>query len=213
MDAVLFDMDGVIVDTMDLHFEAGAKMLSKKGLKITKEELRKHDSRRFNDVYKDFFDSKNDAEIEAMLDEKYRWLKSRTKGIVPIPGFFEFFFKVKGKYPLAIVSSSRKHFVEHILKEIGEQDSFDIIVGGDQVSKGKPDPEGYLKAASLLGVQPEKCLVIEDSINGIISAKKSGAKCVAVTTTYEKNFLLDADLIVNSLTNLTIEKADGLFDA
>ncbi|MFH1390831.1 MAG: HAD family phosphatase [Candidatus Diapherotrites archaeon] len=213
MDAVLFDLDGVIVDTMDLHWTAAQKSLSNEGLKVTKEQLKKLDSTRSSEAFAQFFKSKAKQEIEEMLVKKYAWLKEQTKGIRPIPGFFELLFKLKGKYSLGVVSSSRRNFIEYILEEIGEKDSFEVIVGAEDVSKGKPNPEAYLKAAKKLDIAPEKCLVVEDSIYGIQSAKSAGMKCLAVTNTYDKNFLLDADLIVDSLRNVSVEKLEGLFNA
>ncbi|MCR4336074.1 MAG: HAD family phosphatase [archaeon] len=213
MKAVLFDMDGVIVDTMDLHWTAAQRSLSNEGLEITKVELKKLDSTKSSEAFAQFFKSKSEQEIEEMIVKKYAWLKKKVKGIKPIPGFFELLFKLKGKYSLGVVSSSRRDFVEYILEEIGEKDSFDVIVGAEDVSKGKPNPECYLKAAKKLNIAPEKCLVIEDSIYGIKSAKSAGMKCVAVTNTYDKNFLLDADLIVDSLKEVSAEKLEGLFNA
>jgi len=213
MKAVIFDLDGVIVDTMDLHHEASRRSFSEAGLVVSKGELKKMDTMRSKEAFKHFFELKTDQEIEEMVSKKYVFLKKSVSGIKPFSGFFEFFFQVKGKYPLAIVSSSRRDFVEFILKEIGEENSFKIIVGAEDVSKGKPDPEGYLKAAKELGVEAEQCLVLEDSLYGIKSAKAAGMKCIAVTTTYDKNFLLDADLIVGSLSEISLEKAKGLFDA
>jgi len=84
-------------------------------------------------------------------------------------------------------------------------------VGGDSVAKGKPHPQGYLKAAKMLKVKPRDCLVVEDSINGIAAAKAAGMKCIAVTNTYGRNFLLDADLIVDSLADIDEKMIGGLF--
>ncbi len=210
--AIIFDLDGVIVDTMDLHQEAAASMISKAGLKISKEEMKKYDSMKSSEAFKSIFSKKSDSEIEKMINKKYNWLFEKTRGIKTYPGFFEFFFKLKGKYPLAVCSSSRKSFVEYILKEIGESESFNVIVGAEDVKEGKPSPEGYLKTAQLLGVKSNECLVIEDSIFGITSAKDAGAKVIAITNTYGKNFLLDADLIVDSFAEISIEKIRGLFD-
>ncbi len=211
MKAVIFDMDGVIVDTMNLHHEATVKTFSEHGLGVDEKELKKFDSMRSSEAYRHFFSSRSEGEIEKMIAKKYAWLTRQTSGIKPIPGFIELLYRLKGKYPLAICSSSQKHFIEHILKEIGEKKSFKVIVGAEMVSKGKPDPEGYLMAAKLLGVPPFECVVIEDSLFGVASAKAAGMKCIAVTNTYDRNFLLDADMIVDNLSELAIGKMEGLF--
>ncbi|HZX19864.1 MAG TPA: HAD family phosphatase [archaeon] len=213
MKAVIFDMDGVIVDTMNMHWSASSEIFSREGLSVPKKEMKKFDTMRTNDAFKLFFPAKSDKEIDRLVSEKYSLLEKKVSGIKPIPGFLEFFFKIKGKYPIALVSSSRTGFIEFILNEIGERNSFNAIFGAESVSKGKPDPEGYLKAAKSLGFKPAECLVIEDSIFGIKSAKKAGCKCIAVTNTYDRNFLLDADLIVDSLKELSIKKVEALFNA
>lgn len=206
-------MDGVIVDTMDLHFEAGAKVLNRAGAKVSKSDLRTLDSTRSRDGFRKFLASKSDGQIQALVAEKYRYLLLKTRGIKPIPGFLDFFFLVKGKYRLAVVSSSIRAFVDHILGELAIKDSFEAIIGGDDISRGKPDPEGYLAAAKKLGVKPANCVVIEDSLYGIMSAKAAGMKVIAVTNTYDRNFLLDADLIVDSLSEISVEALEGLFNA
>ncbi len=213
MEAVIFDMDGVMVDTMNLHHEASSKILSKAGGKISAAETKKFDTMRTSEAYGRLLKGKPRSELKRMEKEKYGALEHMTLGIKTIPGFREFFSKVKGKFPLGIVSSSRLGFIKHIVEQIGEKDSFGAIIGAESVSRGKPDPEGFLKAAKILGIAPEQCLAIEDSIFGIKAAKSAGMKCVAVTNTYDRIFLLDADLIVESLAQLSIEKAEALFSA
>ena len=213
MKAVIFDMDGVIVDTMDLHRNAAIKSLSENGLEVSLEEIKKYDGIKSSEAFKKFFSSKTDEEIDEMLSKKYEFLRKQVKGIKPFPGFFEFLFRLKGKCPLAVVSTSRKAFVEYVLEQIGEKDSFKVILGAEDVFRGKPDPEGYIKAAERLGVKPGDCLVIEDSIVGVKAAKGAGTKCVGVTNTFDKIFLLDADLIVDSLAEISEEKLRGLFNA
>ncbi|MCR4368492.1 MAG: HAD family phosphatase [archaeon] len=211
--AVIFDMDGVIVDTMRLHFEASSKIFSEQGLNVDVNELKKLDTMRSSEAFSRFFASKSREEIEEMLAKKYAYLKKKTAGISAFPGFHELVFRLKGKCSLGLVSSSRMDFIRHILEQVGETGSFSAIVGADEVSRGKPDPEGYLKAAKMLGAKPSECVVIEDSIFGVKSAKAAGMKCVALTNTYDRNFLLDADLIVDSLEGLSFEKLGGLLGA
>ncbi len=213
MQAVIFDLDGVIVDTMNLYFEAGVKVFAGAGKKVSKAQLKGLDAMRLGEGYRKFFSSKSDKEIDSLAQQTYDYLRKKTRGIRPMPGFLEFFFSLRGKYPVAVVSSSRKEFVGYILGELGIKKDFALILGGDDVAQGKPSPEGYLKAAKMLNAKPSQCLVVEDSIFGIKSAKSAGMKCVAVTNSYPENFLLDADLIVDSLAELTLEKAEALFNA
>ncbi|HIH09735.1 MAG TPA: HAD family phosphatase [Candidatus Diapherotrites archaeon] len=211
MKAVIFDMDGVIVDTMDLHYKAGARVLKESGKDITADDLREFDATRVSEVFSKMLSNKTPAEIEGLVAKKYAYLLQKTKGIKPIPGFLEFFYRVRGKYKIGLVSSSYIDFLENILRELDIGKDFGAVVGGDSVAKGKPHPQGYLKAAKMLKVKPRDCLVVEDSINGIAAAKAAGMKCIAVTNTYGRNFLLDADLIVDSLADIDEKMIGGLF--
>jgi beta-phosphoglucomutase len=91
-------------------------------------------------------------------------------------------------------------------------DVFDALVGAEDVTKGKPDPEVFLTAAKRLGVPPERCLVFEDAIAGVIAAKRGGMKCIAVTTTNPRDALVEAgaDLVVDSLSELSLERLAAL---
>jgi len=211
--AVIFDMDGVIVDTMDLHFEAEQEVLRAHGVHIEMTELLKTSGMSsFEGIKK--VSNKQDSEVSAMVAKKYAQLISKTRGIKPIPGFLEFFYLLKKhNVPLGLFSSSDRRFVEHILSELGINGSFKVIVCGNEVSQAKPSPEGYLKAAKLLNVSPSECVVVEDSVHGIMSAKSAGMKIVGVTNTKDRNFLLDADLIVDSLSELSIKNIGALFSA
>ncbi|VVB98840.1 Phosphoglycolate phosphatase [uncultured archaeon] len=211
MHAVLFDMDGVIVDTMDLHFESSQRVLAEHGVRMPISELRKLGSKRSKDGFKELLPEKGDSEIDRMVKKKYAYLFAKAKGIKPIKGFLDFFFLVAGKHPIAVVSSSNRAFVEDILLQLGIFKDFGVVICGDDVRKGKPDPEGYLKAAKKLNVNPKDCVVIEDSVYGVMSARSAGMKVIAVTNTHDRNFLLDADLVVDSLAEITVEMLEGIF--
>ncbi len=209
--AVIFDMDGVIVDTMDLHFEAAAQVLNEAGANVTKETLRKFDTTRSKEAFSAILPAKGEGEVRGLVDEKYRRLARMAAGIRPYPGFMNFFGQAGKKYPVAVVSSSVRSFVESVLSGIGIRGKVRVALGGDDVQNGKPDPEGYILAAKRLGVEPRDCLVVEDSLYGVMSAKAAGMKVVAVTNTYERHFLLDADIVVGSLAGLTIGACEALF--
>ena len=211
--AVIFDMDGVIVDSMYLHHSAAEEVLNEAGASVTKEGLKKFDTTRSLDAFRKILKGKSEAEVSGLVDRKYARLFERTRGIKPIRGFPEFFSKVAGKYPVAVVSSSTAGFVKHILKELGILGKFSTVIGAEDVKSGKPDPEGYLKAAKALKANPADCLVVEDSIYGVMAAKRAGMKVIAVTNTYERNFLLDADLAVDSLAELDVKNLEALFRA
>ncbi len=211
--AVIFDLDGVIVDTMNLHFEAAEEVLNEAGANVTKEGLKKFDTTRSSDAFKKILEGKSEGEVKKLVEEKYRRLSKMVPRLKPYPGFNGLFAAVSAKHKTAVVSSSVRSFVESVLAHIGVRGKISAVFGGDDVPAGKPSPDGYLMAAKALKVKPEECLVIEDSIYGVMAAKRAGMKCVAVTNTYGKNFLLDADFIVDSLEGLSLEKLEALFSA
>jgi beta-phosphoglucomutase-like phosphatase (HAD superfamily) len=123
------------------------------------------------------------------------------------------------KYPLAIASGARRHELEILLEAAGIRPYFEFIVSSDDVEKGKPDPESYLKALEGLNasgkrhsfIKADESLVIEDSKEGILSAHSAGMKCVAVCTSYPSFELSMADLVVPSLASLKISQLEDLF--
>ena len=210
--AVLFDMDGVIVDTMNLHSQASRRVFGELGIE-RKKNLNIHQvAHRTFDAFKNAMPERSDEQIRAIEHKKYDYLEGMASGIDTFLGFREFFAQAKAKYKIALVSNSKKRFIDFILKETGIGNAFGVIVSADDDLPGKPEPDCYLRAAKLLGVKPEECVVIEDSLSGILSAKKAGMKVIAVENTHERNFLLDANLIVRSLKEISIKNAGALFD-
>lgn len=211
--AVLFDMDGVIVDTMKLHAQASRKVFGELGLELSASKGAVEKANRTFDAFRRSLPHKTDEEIRALESKKYDYLKEMSIGIGAFPGFADFFLAVKAKYKIALVSNSRRHYIDFIMARINMLGEFPVIVSADDILLGKPAPDCYLRAAQILKVKPHECAVIEDSLAGITSAKNAGMKVVAVETTHERNFLLDADIVVPSLENISLEKIEALFDA
>lgn len=211
--AVLFDMDGIIVDTMKLHLQASQKVFGEIGRELVRSGDAIGKAHRTFDAFKRSLPEKSDEEIRTLEAKKYGYLQELSKGIGTLPGFVEFFSSVKQKYKVALVSNARRSFIDFILKEVNFENEFELIVSADDVLNGKPWPDCYLRAAELLKVSPNECVVIEDSLAGITSAKNAGTRVVAVETTHDRNFLLDADIIVPTLQDISLEKIEVLFDA
>jgi HAD superfamily hydrolase (TIGR01509 family) len=123
-----------------------------------------------------------------------------------VPGIKEFLQKISAnqKYRLAIGTAGRKSVQEELLEKHGLNPYFEFIVSAGDVTKGKPDPEIYTTAVNKLGLQAEECLVIEDAVNGIVSAKAAGCVACGITTGMPKEALLEAgaDLVVDSFEEL-----------
>ena len=205
-------MDGVIVDSEGYQFESFKELFSPYGVNLSKDN--------FNWVGKTSRDNiqnvveKNDIkeELEVLRERKGKIYAELIKdNITPMQGAVELINSLSKKYILAIASSSVIKNVEMILNGLHIRDKFEVIVSGDQVQKGKPDPEIFLKALEKLKLQPDECLVIEDAQTGVEAAHKAGIKCITVPNQYTKNQdFSKATKIINSLTELKIENIDEL---
>ncbi len=185
--AVIFDMDGVIVDNGRYHKLAWEKFCSRYGITFSEEKFRTRFFGRTNEeVLPDVFGralTQNDTvelaeEKEAIYREIYR------PELKAVPGFMQFLKELREhKLPVGIATSAPKKNVDLVLQGLEIEDLIDAVVDDSMVSEGKPHPEIYLKAAMLLKVKPANCVVFEDSLSGTQAAYNAGAKVVAVTTT------------------------------
>jgi len=221
--AIVFDFDGVIVDTERIHFRILRDMVAGFGKSLSLEEYleRYLPFDDWNCIYSIFRDKgiKYD-DIGRLVREKRRMFEEATaEGLDLIPGVRGFVEEAARRFPIAIASGASRDEIERILKAVGLRSFFKAIVGAEDTRKGKPDPEPYRKALRLINsldpvpfppISPEECLVVEDSIHGVRSAKSAGMRCLAIATSYSKEMLLEADLVVESFEGLSV---DGLISA
>ncbi len=210
--AIIFDMDGVIVDTKMLHFLAWEKFWGKKGIKHTFDDFMKNFGKDNKVIFSEMYNGISEEEIEVLSREKESYYKEFAKGkIKPSPGAVELIRNLRrNNYPIALATSSPRHAVEFVIGQIKLEKYFDAIVTSSEVKFGKPEPEIFLKAAEKLAVKPEECVVIEDSLHGIEAARRAGMKCIAVATTHKEEELKHADLIRKDLSKVTVEDIKGL---
>lgn len=206
--AVLWDMDGVIVDTAPYHFAAWQQIFEKRGVKFTRAEFKRSFGRRNETIIPDILDKNiSGAEIAAIAKEKeavFRRL-GRNK-IKPFPGAVNLIKHLAERHvKMALVSSTPARNIEVILNCLGIGGFFKTIISGEDVTNGKPDPEGFLLAAERLGIMPGNCVVIEDSTAGVSAAKRAGMHCVAITNTCPRSKLVSADLIIDSLETIDVD--------
>ena len=203
--AVLFDMDGVIVDTLHFHYLAWDKMFSERGGRVSKHTVLLHEGRNSFEILPILMKESGvfipENEWEKFIDEKREYYRSIVY-LTYYPNVFETIAELRRRgFKTALVTASAKKNMEKSLN--GErQKLFDVIITAEDVSKAKPNPDPYLKAQELLGVSSEQCVVIENSPLGIESAKNAGMKCIAVETTLGKDYLQQADFIVNSIEEI-----------
>jgi beta-phosphoglucomutase family hydrolase len=206
----LFDLDGVLIDSSPFHFASWVKLGEEVGFTMTPELFRQTFGQRNYAILRRFFPDATDEQIAIWSERKEALYRQLAAGkLTPLKGAKELVRALKGAgFRLAIASSTPRQNIAFALEQIGMADVFDALVGAEDVTKGKPDPEVFLTAAKRLGVPPERCLVFEDAIAGVIAAKRGGMKCVAVTTTNPRDALVEAgaDLVVDSLSELSLER-------
>jgi beta-phosphoglucomutase len=209
--ALVFDFDGVIVDSEPLHLRAYQEVLEPLGRSLPREE---YYSRYlgYDDagVFRQLADSRgwtiDEAQIGTLIAEKTRVFDAFIEhGDHLYPGAAECIARLAAAYPLGIASGALRHEIEAMLRGRGLNRHFRFIVASGDTPAGKPAPDPYRRAAELHGLAPDRCLAIEDSRWGIESAKAAGLWCIGITNTYPVAELLDADAIITSLDELTPE--------
>ena len=182
-DAVIFDCDGTLVDSMPAHFDAWCEALALYGAGgIFKEDVfMAMGGRPTRDIVvelNDEYDLRLDPEAVAFA-KREAFLK-RLKTITLIDEVADFASSLRGKVPMAIASGGTRMVVEKILHVVGISDWFDEVVTVDDVPIGKPEPDVFLHAARLVGVVPAKCLALDDAPSGILAAERAGMQVIAI---------------------------------
>ena len=205
MKAIIFDMDGVIINSEPLHVKIERELLEELGGTITDKE---HSNFIGTTDYHMWSTFKEQFNIELSVDEIIKIKRDRFNEnihkIELVPGFWDFFIKVyEAGHPLALASSNNKESVNLIVEKFELNKYLKVIMTGEDVSEGKPNPEIFLKTAEKLGVSPSNCIVIEDAKNGVLAAKAAGMKCIGFNNpVFGKQDLSGADLIIDSFSEL-----------
>ena len=206
---VLFDMDGVLVDSESFICKAAIMMFSELGIIVSPEDFQPFVGMGENKYIGGVAEKHGIiVDIEQVKARTYNIYEKIVSGkLYPLPGSLEFISKCRNKgLKLSLATSADTIKMEVNLKEIGlSRNTFDSIITGLDVKKKKPFPEIYLKAAKSLGLKPGNCLVVEDAISGIDAGKAAGCRCLAVTTSFETAALKGADWICDSLLNVPDE--------
>ena len=187
--AVIFDIDGTIVDNMHLHAEAFAVFAGRHGLPpLTKDDRARLDGRRNSEIFPILFkrDVPRDEWI-AYEQEKEGLYRELSRGrLAPLKGLHQLIDRLKDDgIPMALATSAPRLNVEHTLAELDLAGAFPIIVRGDEVARGKPAPDVFIEAARRLGVDAAECVVFEDAPMGIEAAQAAGMRVVALTTSFQ----------------------------
>jgi beta-phosphoglucomutase len=207
-EAVIFDMDGTMINNTAYHQKAWLEYLKQYGIQLSGEEyLQKVSGKKNDQIVKELFGpSVSPHKIKVISDEKealYRELYADF--IEEVPGLTKFIDKLhKRRIRTAIATTAQLQNRNFALVSLGLEDRFEVILGDEHVRNGKPDPEIYLKTSQELGVAPEKCIVFEDSPPGVQAAKNAGMTAVGVLTMHKTEHLRSADFLIHNFAEIQL---------
>ena len=194
--AVIFDMDGVIVNSEPLHFEAEKTILQDHGIEAPWDQWNMFTGVTDANIFRYIVDNFSDGthSVEHLLAAKYQiYFKLLAEKLQPIPGAIDFIRWCRDRFPkLALTTSSIKRVQELIFQRFDLNSLFDVVITEEWIQHCKPHPEPYLKTVDALRIPARHCVVLEDSLNGIKSAKEAGCHVVGITTTFPAEQLREA---------------------
>jgi HAD superfamily hydrolase (TIGR01509 family) len=214
--AAIFDMDGVLMDNNPFHIDAWIEFASRYGFVMSRADVEASFGNTNRDyLFKLFGKHLPDDLIEQMAKEKEDIYKDSIRNVMkPLPGLIPFLDSLReAGFSIGIVTGGPMSNVEFVLSQLGISGYFEQVVHDALVKKGKPDPEGYLLAADMLGVDTSNCIVFEDSVNGVMAAVAAGMRVVGINTGGIPEKLGEAHLICNDFRDITSEQVLQLISA
>ena len=223
--AVIFDFNGIIVDDEPIHFELFRRVLGEEGIVLTEADyyaryLGYDDRGAFRAGYQDNRRTLDDRKLTELIERKAVYYQEAIRNHVAIfPGVKSLVAALAPTLPLAVASGALRDEIETILTTAGLLSYFQAIVSAEDVARGKPEPEIFLKALASLNartngnesIRAADCVVIEDSKEGVRGARRAGMKVLAVTNSHPAEILGEADAVVDTLENVTISSLRALY--
>jgi beta-phosphoglucomutase len=212
---IIFDFDGVIVDSHPVHLQAWRTLFRSMGKEIKDEQLSfVMEGAKREEILRHFLGDLTQEQIRVYGAEKERLFQARASELKMVRGFAEFLAQVDAAgLPMAVATSGSRRRVEHTLESLGLCRRFRAIVTGDDVTKGKPDPALFHLAARSMQADAENILVCEDAVSGVVAAKAAGMKSLAIAANGRGPRLKEAgaDLVVEDFTNADLNDLKQLF--
>ena len=208
--SVIFDMDGVLIDSQPIHFKSDILTIKNYGVVVTQKDLEKFagttNKTRFQ-LYKDEFNIHANIDEMIILRDKITMELFKQYPLVAIDGIKNLLIDLKGKgIKTAVASSSGYELIYTVLDKIGISQYYDKILSGEDVKNGKPEPDVFLGAAKLLDSLPKECVVIEDSTNGVIAGVSAGMKVIGYKNITSGNQdLSKANVIINNFNDINAD--------
>ena len=214
LQAVIFDMDGVIVNSHPAHRYAWKEFLRGVGKEVTEKELDfVMDGRKRQEILQHFLGPLTDCQVEEYGRRKNELFLRAAAQLTPISGVFEFLECVhRAGIPMAVATSASATRTRAILSRFGLLAHFAAVVTGEEVAAGKPDPEIYRLACRRTQCQPDSVVAVEDAVAGIQAAKNAGLKCLGIASSAPEEKLMNAgaDCVLPDFINLTLERFHSL---
>jgi len=209
--AVLWDLDGTLIDSAEHHWRAWRETMSAEGIEISREQFLATFGQRNGAIIPAWLGKRTTPlaiqRIGEAKEDRYRRLV-REQGVAAAPGAADWLRRLRGEgWRQAVASSAPRLNIETVLEALGLGRFFDAIVSAEDVRRGKPDPQVFLAAANRLGVEPRDCIVVEDAPAGVEAAKRAGIRCIAAGP---PGPLGAADLVVADLSQLEDDAFDRL---
>jgi HAD superfamily hydrolase (TIGR01509 family) len=215
LSSIIFDMDGVLIDSEPVHKLAKKRAFERFGMSLPEDVYEKYRGRPDDTMMIEVVRSIGDKNLEPeeLIHIKHEEFEAIEHMVVPVRGAKEFVLWARTRYRIALATSATPRNRRAALSLLGLENSFDVIVDSSGFSKPKPDPEVFERAILGLGTSAEECLVIEDSLNGILAAKAAGCIAAAIPTSFTKQELArsGADFVVDNFEQLRglIETLEG----
>ncbi|MBI3013686.1 MAG: HAD family phosphatase [Candidatus Tectomicrobia bacterium] len=224
--AVIFDFNGVIVDDEPIHQETFCRVLAEEGIYLSAEEyhekyLALDDRSCFQAILQVNRRETSDPDMEELIRRKAAYYAEAIRQkLTFFPGVLDLIPQTAQRYRLAIASGAARREIEQILNRGNVRQYFEVIVSAEDFSEPKPNPEVFVKTLALLNrsnpdssppLSAEECLVIEDSVAGVEAARSAGMRCLAVSNSYPRERLAEANLVVPSLMGIDLDRLESLF--
>lgn len=204
---IIFDMDGVLVDSADAHFESWCRLGSELGKDVTREQFTRTFGRPNNAIIPILFDIDDRQEVQRLADRKETIYRDLVRANPPIvEGAVQLVRELHDAGArLAVGSSAPRENIDLILGAMNVTDLIQVVVSAGEVTRGKPDPQVFSLACERLQLPPEQCVVIEDAPAGVEAAKRAGCQCIAVAVHHGPDTLAKADAVVRRLAKLHVD--------